>query len=59
MNKDPKERSQLNEKEQMEDFLEALYLIQKSGGTLSRKEICRNLNMSRPEYKRLFHLLQA
>lgn len=58
MNKDPKERSLLNEREQAEDFLETLYLFQRKGYPLTRKCICEELNMSRPEYKRLFRMLQ-
>lgn len=58
MNKDPKERSLRNEKEQAEDFLETLYIFQKKGRPLTRKELCEELNMSRPEYKRLFRMLQ-
>lgn len=58
MNRNPKERSLLNEKEQVEDFLETLYLLQKKGYSLTRTKICSELNMSRPEYKRLFKLLQ-
>lgn len=59
MNRDPKERSLLNEKEQVEDFLETLYLLQKKGYSLTRGEICSELNMARPEYKRLFKMLQG
>lgn len=53
MNKSLRERSQYTEKEQEEDFLEELYLMQQKGCPLIRTDICRKLNMSRREFKKL------
>lgn len=53
MNKNSKERSQYTEQEQEEDFLEAIYLMQRKGRQLTREAICKELNMSKRELKKL------
>ena len=58
MNRDPKERILLNEKEQTEDFLEDIYLLQGKFAPLTREDICKFMDMTKWEYKRLVNLLK-
>lgn len=58
MNRDPKERILLNEKEQTEDFLEEIYLLQGKFAPLTREDICKFMDMTKWEYKRLVNLLK-
>lgn len=53
MNKNVQERSLYTEREQGEDLLESIYLLQQKGCPLTKKNICDELNMSAREYRRL------
>ena len=57
MNRGPKKRTLLNEKEQAEDFLEELYILQGKFNPLTREDICKFMDMTKWEYKRLVNFL--
>lgn len=59
MNKDPDERCLLSDKEQEEDFLEEVYLLQKRGISMTQSEIRRRMNMTKWEFKRIHAQLLA